>query len=146
MLGKNRKVSTGDCTKRTVDERGKVYRPTLALEVTVDAVVFGPLVLGGTRERRIPWIIVGLLFKRHREIYNRHRMLGVVVDLEVRSQSWTRKRGYRLVNPHLNPVLRAPRQRHQSPLDDLQCIVMAGSYGVHRSGAVVQHMRQSLGP
>lgn len=121
-------------------------RPTLALEVTLDAAVLDPLVLGGTRERRSPWIIVGLLFKRHCEVYNRHRMLGVVVDLKVRSQSWTRKRGHRLVDPHLNPVLRALRRRYQSPLDDLQCIIMAGSYGVHRSGAVVQHMRQSLGP
>ena len=31
VLGVNRKVTTGDCTKRTIDERGKVNRPTLTL-------------------------------------------------------------------------------------------------------------------
>ena len=31
LLGVNRKVATGDCTKRAIDERGKVNRPTLTL-------------------------------------------------------------------------------------------------------------------
>ena len=119
-------------------------RPTLALEVTLDAAVLDPLVLGGTRERRSPWIIVGLLFKRHCEVYNRHRMLGVVVDLKVRSQSWTRMRGYRLVDPHLNPVLLVARRRRNRPLDDLQRIVVAGADAVHCSRAMVKHVCQRL--
>ena len=81
VISVHRKVTTGDCAKRAIDERGKVNCPTLPLQVSLDAVVLGALLHSHARESRASSIGACLFFKRYSQIHYRNRLLAVVVQL-----------------------------------------------------------------
>uniref|UniRef100_A0AAV1U1A8 Uncharacterized protein n=1 Tax=Peronospora matthiolae TaxID=2874970 RepID=A0AAV1U1A8_9STRA len=146
VLDVNRKVSIGDCTNRVVNERRQMNGPSLALEVSLDAVVLVTIGLGCPDQRRRLRVVDGLLYKCHYKVYNRHRACGVVVDLQVWPQRRSGERGYRLVDPQLNPVRYVAGRRSNGSLNDLEGYIVASVNGIQSPRAVVEHMRECLRP